>query len=86
MKRILFAAAALAMFAAAPASAQIWAGADPTGVGVQVGPFAAGVGPGYWGYHEPYYYHHAYGPCRAVRERIVTRHGNVIYRVHRVCE
>ena len=86
MKRILFAAAALAMLGAAPASAQVWAGADPGGVGVQVGPFAAGVGPDYWGYPHRYWRDYAYAPCRSVRERIVTRRGNVIYRVHRVCD
>ena len=46
MKKLLIAASAVAMIAAAaPASAEIWAGADPGGVGVQVGPFGVGVGP-----------------------------------------
>lgn len=88
MKRILFAAAAVAMLGAAtvPASAQVWLGADPGGVGVQVGPIGAGVGPDYWGYHHRYWRDYAYSPCHAVRERIVTRRGHVIYRTQRVCD
>ena len=52
MKRILIAAAALALIGAAatPASAQVYLGADPGGVGVAVGPVGVGVGPDYWGY------------------------------------
>jgi len=86
MKRILMAAAALAIAGAVavPASAQVWVGADPGGVGVQVGPVGAGVGLDYWGYRHTYY--HDYGPdCRIVRERVVTRSGNEIIRSHRVC-
>ena len=45
MKKLLFAAAAAtALFAAAPANAQVYLGADPGGVGVQVGPLGVGVG------------------------------------------
>lgn len=88
MKRILVAAAAVAMLGAAtvPASAQIWAGADPGGVGVQVGPFGVGVGPDYWGYRGPYGHDYAYAPCHPVRERIVTRYGHVYWRTRSVCD
>lgn len=92
MKRILFAAAALALAAAVtPASAQVYLGADPGGVGVQVGPLGVGVGPDYWG--RPYYGHrywndYAYaGPeCRTVRHRVVTRHGHVVWRTRNICD
>ncbi|HZP77047.1 MAG TPA: hypothetical protein VFB45_12955 [Pseudolabrys sp.] len=78
MKKLIFAAtAAIALTAAIPASAQIYAGADPGGVGVRVGPLGVGVGPDYgWGYR---------GDCRLVRERIVTPSGRVIFRTHRDC-
>src|SRR5262249_20373049 len=56
MKNLLFVgAAAGAVVAAAPASAQVYMGADPGDVGVQAGPFAFGVGPGY-GWRSPYAY------------------------------
>jgi hypothetical protein len=47
--KILLVATALtaALVAATPASAQFYAGADPGGVGVQVGPFGVGIGPRY---------------------------------------
>ncbi len=87
MKRILIAASALAIAGAAtltPANAQI---------GVQVGPFGAGIGP-YWGdrYYHTYDYvpYHTYdyvpGECRLIRERVVTPSGNVIFRSRRVCD
>jgi hypothetical protein len=48
MKKLLFASAAAAvLLAALPASAQMYLGVDPGGVGVQVGPFGVGVGPRY---------------------------------------
>ncbi|HWV55511.1 hypothetical protein [Pseudorhodoplanes sp.] len=79
-KLILGSAAAAALFIAAPASAQVYFGADPYGAGVQVGPFGAGVG-GY-GYRDAYR-----GPdCRIIRERAVTPNGRVIYRSQRVCD
>jgi hypothetical protein len=87
-KRLLsvLAAAVLGMTAlgaATPASAQVYLGADPRGVGVQVGPFGFGVGPDYWGYrHDPYAYA---GDCRTIRERIVTPSGRVIFRTRDVC-
>jgi hypothetical protein len=90
MKRILIAAAALALIGAVvtPASAQVYLGADPGGVGVAVGPVGVGVGPDYWGYrHHRYYRDYAYAPeCRTFRERIVTHHGRVIWRTHRTCD
>jgi hypothetical protein len=47
MRKFLFAAAAAAAITAAvPASAQVYFGADPGGAGVQVGPFGFGVGHG----------------------------------------
>jgi len=85
------AAAAVMLFAAAPASAQVYLGADPGGVGVQVGPLGVGVGPDYWGYHHTYWRDDAddayAGPyCHAVRTRIVTPRGDVIWRTRRECE
>jgi hypothetical protein len=90
MRKILFTTlAAAAVFAAAPASAQLYFGASPGGAGVQVGPFGFGVGPRYgYGYRDYDYgyrdYDSAYG-CPLVRERIVTPRGNVIYRMRREC-
>ena len=65
---------ALAMAGAATltsAHAQVYLGADPGGVGVQVGPIGAGIGPRY---HQRYLNDYAYAPgeCRLIRERIVT--------------
>ena len=40
---LLTTVAAVTLFAAVPASAQVYFGADPGGAGVQVGPF------GFWG-------------------------------------
>jgi hypothetical protein len=84
MRKVLFAAAAVAaLIAAVPASAQVYLGADPGGAGVQVGPFGFGVGPRYgWRDHANDY---AYN-CPLVRERIVTADGRVIFRTHRVCD
>jgi hypothetical protein len=88
MRKILFATlAAAAVFAAVPASAQVFLGADRGGAGVQVGPFGVGVGPrfgyrdhGYRDYDDSY----AYG-CPVVRERFVTPRGHVVYRTRRAC-
>jgi hypothetical protein len=88
MRRLLFAtAAAAALSAAVPASAQVYLGADPGGAGVQVGPFGFGVGPRY-GWRDQWrgdYYGYA-GDCRLVRERIITPSGREIFRTHRVCD
>ena len=90
MKKLLFATIAVcALGASIPAAqAQVYLGADPGGVGVRVGPFGVGVGPDYWGgpnwrWREHYAY--AVPECRAVRTRIVTPSGRVIWRTHREC-
>jgi hypothetical protein len=86
MRKLLFAAAAAAaLVAAVPASAQVYMGADPGDAGVQVGPFGFGVGPryDYWRDRDAYY---AYGAeCPLVRERVVTPSGRVIIRTQRDC-
>ena len=91
MKRILFAVSAVAIAGATmltPANAQVYLGADPGGVGVQVGPIGAGIGP-YWNgrYHHRYWRDYAYAPadCRLIRERVVTSRGDQIFRSRRVC-
>jgi hypothetical protein len=86
MKKLLIGAVAAAGLAIAsvPASAQFYAGADPGGVGVQVGPFGVGVGPRY-GWHGRDHYAYGYGDCRIVRERTVTPSGRVIVERRRVC-
>ncbi len=95
MKKFLIAAAAVTALAATavPASAQFWAGADPSGVGVQVGPVGVGVGPRF-GWGDPNWReHYAYAPdyayasdrCRIVRERQVTPSGRVVITRNRVC-
>jgi hypothetical protein len=97
MKKLLIAATAAAALTAAsiPASAQFFAGADPGGVGVQVGPFGVGVGPRF-GWHDPYWrdgryayadgrYAYSDSGCRIVRERTVTPSGRVIISRNRVC-
>jgi hypothetical protein len=91
MKKFLIgtAAGAALLITALPASAQFYAGADPGGVGVQVGPIGVGVGPRY-GWHDPYYTdgYTAYGAgeCRIVRERVVTPSGRVISKRTRICD
>jgi hypothetical protein len=92
MRKLLFAlAAGAALVAVVPASAQVYFGADPGGVGVQVGPFGAGAGPRYDGWRGDYgpeyrAYGQAYEPgCRVTRERIETPSGRVIFQSRRVC-
>lgn len=91
MKKLLLGVAAAATLAmAAPASAQVYFGADPDGVGVQVGPIGAGVGPRYWDHRHSYRGHayrgaYAYGDCRVVRSRVVTPNGRVVWRSRQVC-
>jgi hypothetical protein len=90
MRKLLFAVAAVAALGvAAPASAQVFIGADQSGAGVQLGPLGVGVGPrfsddGY--YHRRGYDANAYegNDCRTVRTRVV-RHGHVRYRTRRIC-
>jgi hypothetical protein len=83
MKRILLAMSAFAIAGAAaltPANAQ--------GVGVQVGPFGAGVGV-YDGPYRHRYWHDDYAyarDCRVIRERIETPSGRIILRSRRVCD
>ena len=86
MKKLLIGAVAATALAIAsvPASAQFYAGADPGGVGVQLGPFGVGVGPRYdWRNNDHYAY--GYGDCRIVRERHMTPSGRVIVERRRVC-
>ena len=94
MRKILLATlAAAAVFAAVPASAQLFMGAGHGGAGVQVGPFGFGVGPRYgyqdYGYRNNGYrdYDEGYGynGCQLVRERFVTPRGHVVYRTRRAC-
>jgi hypothetical protein len=91
MRKLVFAAAAVAALGvAAPASAQVFIGADQSGAGVQLGPLGVGVGPrfsddGY--YHRRGYDANAYydgNDCRMVRTRVV-RHGHVRYRTRQIC-
>lgn len=90
MRKLAFvAAAAAALVAAIPASAQVYLGADPGGAGVQVGPFGFGVGPRYdYRYRDygPDYYAYGAADCRVVRERIQTPSGRMIIKTRRVCD
>jgi len=92
MKKLLIGiAAAGAMFVAAPASAQVYFGADPGGVGVQVGPVGAGVGPRYMDDRRHYHgraYRDSYargGDCRTIRSKTTTPSGRVVIKTRRVC-
>jgi hypothetical protein len=97
MRKLFMTALAVTAIAvtAVPASAQFWAGADRSGVGVQVGPLGAGVGPRF-GWNDPYrgdtyrhyrdgYRHYGASNCRIVRERHITPSGRKIIRSKRVC-
>ena len=92
MKKVLFVAVAAATIGfAVPASAQFYVGAEPGGVGVQVGPFGAGVGPRYdWGrrhrWDDSYAAYNYAGDCRVVRERVMTPSGRTIIRTQRICD
>jgi hypothetical protein len=91
MRTLLFAAAAAgALVAAVPASAQVYVGPDPWGgAGVQVGPFGFGVGPRYdyrYRGYGPDYYAYGAADCRVVRERVVTPSGRMIIKTRRVCD
>jgi len=89
MKKLIISVAAAGLLAAAavPAAAQFYAGADPNGVGVQVGPLGIGVGPGY-GWRAPYYgERYAYrGDCRVIRERTITADGRAMFTTRRICD
>src|SRR6185436_14146233 len=70
---------------AAPASAQVFIGADSGGAGVQLGPVGVGVGPRFSDdsyYHRRGYDANAYhgGDCRLIRSRVVTPSGRVVVR------
>jgi len=81
MKRILLAVSALAIAGAATLTT-----ANAQGVGVQVGPFGAGVGVD-GGYRHRYWNDYAYGgECRLIRERIMTPSGSMIIQSRRVCD
>ena len=91
MRQFLFGLAAVAMIGvAAPASAQVFLGADSQGAGMQLGPLGIGVGPRF---HDDGYRHHRgydandayYDNCRTVRVRTVSRSGHVRYRMRRIC-
>jgi hypothetical protein len=56
MQKLMLAALAAGVLVTAPASAQVYFGAGPGGVGAQVAPFGFGVGPQY-----DYYYGRDYG-------------------------
>jgi hypothetical protein len=83
MRKILLATlAAAAVFAAVPASAQIYLGAGRHGPGIVVSPFGLGVGPGYgygYGYGDNYGY-----ACPLVKQSYVYK-GRVRYRWVRAC-
>lgn len=67
-KLLLVTAAGAGLLVASPASAQIYFGADPWGAGVQVGPFAFGVGPDYRWRRNDWYYGYAEVPRPYYRE------------------
>lgn len=86
MRMMLLAAAAAATMAV-PASAQVYFGADPGGVGVQVGPLGAGVGPRYDGrYYRDWDDSYNAGYCRVIRSKVVRPDGRVFYQTRRVCD
>lgn len=96
MKAFLFiAAATIALGFAAPASAQVYLGTGPGGVGVQVGPDNGYYGNGHYrgerrhyGYRGERQYEGGYAyasDCRLVRSRVVTQSGRVIVRTRRIC-
>jgi hypothetical protein len=92
MKALLLATVAAATIGlAVPANAQFYVGAEPGGVGVQVGPFGAGVGPRYWGHRhhrwdDSYAAYNYARDCRTVRERVMTPSGRTIIRTQRICD
>lgn len=99
MNKLAFGLVTAAVLAiAAPASAQLFIGADPYGTGVQVGPLGVGVGSrfsnddydgrrGYYDHRRGYDANAYYSGenCRLIRSRIVTPSGRVIYRTRQTC-
>jgi hypothetical protein len=79
-KFLLIAAASLTLAATVPASAQVYFGAGPGGVGVG--------DPDYgWRHH---YWRDSYAydrdDCRVIRQRIIMPSGRVIYRTRQICD
>jgi hypothetical protein len=79
----------LVLVVAAPASAQVFIGADSGGAGVQLGPVGVGAGPRF---SDDRYYRRGYdanayydGDCRLIRSRVVTPSGRVVFRTRQVC-
>jgi len=90
MSKLVFGlVASVVLFAAAPAGAQVFIGADSGGAGVQLGPVGVGVGPRF---SDDRYYRRGYdanaydGDCRLIRSRVVTPSGRVVIRTRQVCE
>ena len=74
-------AALLTLAVSSPASAQVYFGAGPGGVGVEIGD------PDYGWRHRHYRWRDHYASdCRVIRERIVTPSGRVIYRSRQICD
>ena len=90
MNKLVFGlVASVLLVVAAPASAQVFIGADSGGAGVQLGPVGVGVGPRFsddryyrGGYDANAYYS---GDCRLIRSRVVTPSGRVVFRTRQVC-
>ena len=80
--------ASVVLVIAAPATAQVFIGADSGGAGVQLGPVGVGVGPRF---SDDRYYRRGYdanaydGGCRLIRSRVVTPSGRVVFRTRQVC-
>jgi len=88
-KLVLGLVASVILFAAAPAGAQVFIGADSGGAGVQLGPVGVGVGPRF---SDDRYYRRGYdanayygSDCRLIRSRVVTPGGRVVFRTRQVC-
>jgi hypothetical protein len=79
-KFLLIAAASLTLAATVPASAQVYFGAGPVGVGVG--------DPDYGWRHRHWRDSYAFDrdDCRVIRERVVTPSGRVIYRSRHICD
>ncbi|MBI2714966.1 MAG: hypothetical protein HYX37_11020 [Rhizobiales bacterium] len=77
-------AALLTLVVSAPASAQVYFGAGPGGVGVGIGdPYYNDYG---WR-HRHHYWGGAYASdCRVIRERIITPSGRVVFRSRQICD
>ena len=77
MKRLLIVVAAAATLGiAAPASAQVFLGADSGGVGVQLGPLGVGVGPRFS--DDRYYHRRDYYDANAYNYGDITVSGQYV--------